>query len=238
MAKKKKAPEGNQDTRSEVREYVLERWQAFDGEPEQYPWIWEGDRWNELMFCLIARLGTPDFQADMARSLTDILSRLGLLKVETLAQLAGGHGASDASHSDAVFMIQLFERAGAQPKRAQAIVTTLYQAAVGLQQGHAGKVQQYLRNYGQQILDDVGDTFSFSELSEEDARYAFTHWLQNAVNMPLARSDPIVDQLCKDRGISIEQLVAVADELDLNLALLDDILAGSWGDEPSDDHNA
>jgi hypothetical protein len=221
------SPRPQLEALEDLREFILERWQADGASPEQYPWIWEGARWQELAFCLIARLGAPDLDADAARSAAEMLSRLGLLRIEALAALAAEGGEADRSHPDAAFMVQLLERVGAAPERAQAIVTTLAQAGWGLEEHHGGKVQRYLRRYGEAILRELGETFSFSRMSDEDVRYAFTHWLQNVLNMPLPMSDPNVRRLCQERGITVEALVEVADGLDLNLALLDDILAGA-----------
>lgn len=214
-----------------LQSFVLEHWQVFEASPEQYQWPWEIARWHELVFCLLLRLGQPELDADMARSLTNMLADLDMLRIETLAGLAPEGEEPDFTHPDLALMLRLLERSGLHPARARAAVTTICQAALGLQKRHGGKVQRYLRRYGQQMLDELGEHFSFSSMSEEDTRYAFTHWLQNVLNIPLALSEPAVEKLCKKLGVTVDDLVEVADGLDLNLALLDDMVASSIEEE-------
>jgi hypothetical protein len=209
-----------------LRSLVLENWQVFEGPLEQYQWPWENARWHEMVFCLLLRLGQPELEADMARSLVNMLADLDMLRIETLAGLALDGEEPDFAHPDLVLMLHLIERSGLDPAKAIAAVTTICQAALGLQKQHGGKVQRYLRHYGQRILDELDKHFSFTNMSDEDARYAFTHWLQNVLNMPLVLSEPAVEQLCKKLGVTVDDLVGVADSLDLNLALLDDMIAG------------
>jgi hypothetical protein len=97
-----------------------------------------------------------------------------------------------------------------------------------------GKVQRYLRHYGQQMLDALSHDFSYSQIAKEDVRHAFTHWLQNVLNMPVAVSEPAIAKFCERRGIRAEELLKVADELDINVALLDDMIANYVSEDLKD----
>jgi len=134
-------------------------------------------------------------------------------------------------------MRQLLERVGAKPDTAQAIIATLCQAAVGLDQHFNSRIQQYLRQYGKEMLDEIAQCFSFTEMSDNDVRYAFTHWLQNAVAMPLPFSNPDAEHFCQQRKITADQLAKVADNLDITLALVDDLLAAEPPEVPKQDPN-
>lgn len=211
----------------DLRALILEYWQAFQGTLNQYQWPWETARWHELAFCLLMRSGQPELSAGTARRLTSTLAELNLLQIEMLSRLTPDGGEPDLSHPDLDLMLRLLQRSGLNEAKATATVTTICQAAHSLQQYHGGKVQHYLRQYGQQMLDELGEHFVFSSISQEDARYAFTHWLQNVLNLPLPISNPAVEAFCHEQGVTVPNLVRVADELDLNLALLDDMLSGS-----------
>ena len=213
-----------QNKTEDLRTYILDHWQLFQGSLEQHHWLWETSRWHELVFCLLLRLGQPELEIGLARSLVNMLAALEMLRVETLAGLALADEGPNFTQPDLILMVRLLERAGLNPEKARVAVTTLCQAALGLQQQHGGKVQRYLRHYGQHMLDELGEHFFLSQMRNEDVRYAFTHWLQNVLNMPLPISDPAVGEFCKEQGVTVDELVQAADELDLNLALLDDLI--------------
>ncbi len=219
-------PEDPALKKNQIKEHILERWQSFDAAPEQYSWIWEGARWSELVFCLIARLGAPDLPLNTARELSIVLDTLGLSGVSTLAKIPASPAEEVFRHDDAAFMRELFQRAGASPSQAESIVITLVEAAQSVESGFQGMVQRYLRLYGERMLAEFDQHFTFSRMQSEDAQYAFTHWLQNVMSLPLPMSDPAVRRLCQEWGISQDELTEIADSMDLNLALLDDILAG------------
>jgi hypothetical protein len=208
-----------------LRAFILERWRAFENAPARHPWPWETARWHELVFCLLFRLAEPHVQPGMARTLTAMMASLDMLRVECLAGRIGESGEVDLAHPDLALMLQLLQRAGLDGSKATAVVVTLCQTALGLEKRYRGKVQGYLRCYGQQMLAAVSRDFAYTQIDDNDARHAFTHWLQNTLNLPLAVSEPCVESFCRARGVSVEQLMAVADALDVNVALLDDMIA-------------
>jgi hypothetical protein len=57
--------------------------------------------------------------------------------------------------------------------------------------------------------------------------------------MPIELAEPDVIEFCQRAGITLEEMTEVADEIDLNLALLDDIIVNSlvsFGfEEPKDE---
>lgn len=226
--RRRKGPEQNdQEKRDLLRSFVIEQFRAFAAPLDQYQWAWESARWHELVFCLLLRLGQPQIEADIARRLTSTLENLDLLRIEGLVALAGDGGSPDFDHPDLMLMLRVLERFGFTGAQASVAVTTICEAALALQDRHDGKVQRYLRYYGEQMLDELAKHFSFSRMPDEDARHAFTHWLQNVLNMPVKLAEPPVKQLCQQFQVTLDDLVAIADELDLNLALVDDMLASS-----------
>jgi hypothetical protein len=222
----RKELEGRKDV---LRSLLLEQWQAFAMPLDQYRWPVERARWYELAFCLLFRLGQPQIEADGARRVVNMLVDLRLLDLQPLADLCDEDGEPDLKHADADLMLRLLKRSGFTPAQASVAVASLCQTAFALRRRHGGKVQRYLRHYGQRMLDDLDNQFSFSHIGADDARHIFTHWLQNVLNMPLGLAEPEMKQLCQQFEISLDELVEIADELDLNLALLDDMVASSIG---------
>ncbi len=90
-------------------------------------------------------------------------------------------------------------------------------------------MQKYLRVYGERMLAELGQTFAFSALSPDQTHYAFTLWLQNVLNMPIALYTRELDVIAGERGLSSQVVVDTADGMDFNLAVLDDLMAAEAG---------
>ena len=89
---------------------------------------------------------------------------------------------------------------------------------------YQGKIQLYLRWYAELILNDLKRVFEFTALSETEARYALTLFLQNTTAMPISLRDRSIDAFCGKYKLTPEQLFSAADDLDINLALVDDVI--------------
>jgi hypothetical protein len=73
------------------------------------------------------------------------------------------------------------------------------------------------------MIQELPRHFTLRRLDAQDARFAFTHWLQQVLNMPLPLSDASVEKLCQQYHVSVDDLVAAIDERDLNVALMDEV---------------
>jgi DNA repair protein RadC len=209
-----------------IQDFMQEEFERFAaGSPpalSKYEWPWEKAKWYELVFCLIAKIDNSSAAAAIARETTEIFADLDLLEIDILAPLAPDKGHPDYKAPQLSLMLSILERQGYEEEEGKTAVVSICQAARALQQDFGGKVQKYLRTYGERMLAEAPDTFLFSSMSEEDTRYVFSHWLQNVSNMPVALSHPSVKSLCERFGIGIDELVSIADRLDVSLALLDD----------------
>lgn len=186
-----------------------------------HPWLMESDRWNELVFAFLCRIS--DKPESEIRELTDIMSNLDLLDIQSLANLTREQIQADES-SIARHIQQLMEERGFSPEQAHQGLTTLCNLALGLQKHYDGKIQKYLRHYGELMLHDLDLMFNFSSLDRDDVKYAFTYWLQNALNMPISLVDRSFDDFCKQHNVEPDQFLMAADDLDVNLALVDDMI--------------
>lgn len=217
-----------------LRQFILERWPAFAVTASRHQWPSEQERWQEFAFCLFHRVNASAIDATTARTIIDVLARLELLEVATLASLVDDGGRVDLAHDDAVLLQRVMVRLGVAREAVETAIVTLSEAAAWLQRHHDGKVQRYLRAYGEQMLREANQHFNFTRLPAADVGSALTHWLQNALSMPLALREPAMEDLAQAFGLSTGEIVELADELDINVALLDDMIIGTSPPMPAE----
>jgi hypothetical protein len=203
-------------------EYLLRRILAVEGALILgYPWGSEGDRWKELVFALLTRVvSEPEWKV---RDIVNGLYALGLLDIGMLAK-SKKHKVNGRSPDMGGHILEFLDESGVDAEQSEKSLRVIEEAACGLAKHFGGKIQLYLRGYGSAMLHDVKGLFDFSVLDTSQVQFAFTYWLQNVLNMPLSLIDENVDSFCKHNGLTTEALVAAADSLDVNLALLDDII--------------
>jgi hypothetical protein len=181
-----------------------------------YAWASEADRWAELVFCLLSQCSDQD--AETIRGAVAMLEALGLLDVDLLATLA-------ERKPEGTVIAYVLKQHGLEEQEVQCAVATLIRAALAFQRDYEGKVQRYLRRHAERMRDDLVRAFGDAPLNKAQLRQAVSHWLQNVASLPVSLENPSVQAFCKDHGISIEELIRAADDLDLNIALIDDLLA-------------
>jgi hypothetical protein len=204
----------------------MRHWPSFAELAGRHRWPSESARWLELVFCLVYRRATPEIDVGVLRQLLGVLSALGMLRIDALAE-AGKGGAS----SDLDLFRGLLHRAGLEPTEADSAIRSVCSVAAGLQQNYGGKVQRYLREYGETMLRELPQKLANPSMADAAIQTAITHWLQNVLDMPIALVEPSSVRLCEDLGVGFDELAAVADGLDINLALVDDLIAASGDDE-------
>ncbi len=190
---------------------------------DAHPWLWEFDRWEELTFALMTRV--VDLPEAELRELTERLGEMGLLNVDVLASIREGANASHPSNPASSHILTLLQESGFTDDEAKRTLTTISEAALALQRQFGGKIQRYLRTAGEAMLRDVDEIFQFSAIGNDQVKAAFTYWFQNALSMPLSLLDSDVQTFCNIHHIATQELILAADDLDINLALLDDLIA-------------
>jgi len=215
----------------EPEELILDLYRSYEPLVDQHLWPWETMRWHELVFCLLTTIAEPDVSPETTHEVTRAISEWRLLDINVLADLNPAGNENDASNPIVVSIETILQQSGFDPDQSKLAVTAICEAASGFKQGYEGKVQKYFRKYGSQMLDELDENFSFSQLNVEDVRRAFAVWLQNTLNMPVFASNPIADAVCERIGLQYGTLVKTADALDINVGLLDDALRAYWEDE-------
>jgi len=184
-----------------------------------HAWVWEHDRWKELVFAIIAkscRCGDRH-----ARVLTEQLDALGLLSIPLLA---GATTSGDAGHLARAREIELLEESGCSASDAAATLGSIIEAARFFATTYQGRVQKLFRKVGETLLAELKRGIAFSNLSSSDADYVMVHWMQNVLGLPLSLRDEQVAQFASDHALSVDGLIEAADEMGVNMAFLDDLI--------------
>lgn len=179
------------------------------------PWASERERWDELVFCLVTAVGKD---ASAARSTVATLSGLGLLDPASLAR------ASDPESDAAIVLRHALAGNGLPQDDARRTAALLAQVASALVARYEGKIQRYLRAQGTAMIEDFLRLVDDHGAREPELRLGVTHWLQNALDLPLSAPDESVRRFLDEHEATMEDLEAAADQIDLNLALVDDVI--------------
>lgn len=186
------------------------------------PWVSEFDRWKELLFALLVQV--LDMPEHRVRRIVGDMADLQLLAVPTLAGLCHREHGPDSSAPAAQQVIDFLRENGVSEAAAERALAAMCQAAAGLTEHWGGRIQRYLRHYGEMMLQDLGRTFRFDTIDEAQLHNAFTYWLQNALNMPLSLVNDDLLEYARAIDSTPAALIEAADELDMNLAVLDDLI--------------
>ena len=201
----------------QLRKLIMRNIDLFD----YYQWPSEHDRWVELIFALVTRISNKN--EDEIRHTIEELDVLDLLDVEALSEILETKKGINLEYAHTRRVVEYLIESGFTENESEKCILAMHEAAKSLKTHHDGKIQKYLRKYGQQMINEVPQNFSFSKMNEQDVKYAFTYWLQNVLNMPVSLDDS-VKEFCKKIGNKPEDLVQVADKLNLNIAIVDDLV--------------
>lgn len=197
-----------------------------------HQWPSEHERWVELIFALVTRISKkPESEI---RDIIEELDDLGLLDIEELSNIPKVGSDIDFNSPFAKRVIESLSESryteegstisGFTKEESIRCLLLMYETAKSLMEHHDGKIQKYLRKYGQQMVNEFADNFSFSGMDEKDLKNAVTYWLQNVLNMPVNLKIESINTFCNTLGISDEELIKEADNLNINVALLDDMI--------------
>jgi hypothetical protein len=186
-----------------------------------YGWASEDDRWAELVYCLL--LQCSDQEAESVRGLVATLRSLSLLEPETMTRLL------DPTDERRIVFAYALQRYGFPDGDAERACRVLAGLAGFVESRHAGKFQRYLRRHGEIMRDELVSILDGGGLEKSKLAYALSHWLQNALSMPVSLQHEAVAAFCRDHNASFEELLAAADALNFNMAVVDDLLELAHG---------
>ena len=193
-----------------------------------HQWPSEHARWVELAFALVSKISEKP-EAEVREAVED-LDELRLLETEKLAAVVDEDGL-DMEHTDARRILESLTESDFSEEGAKNSLRAIAEAASSLEVHHGGKIQRYLRHYGQLMLEELPRHFTFSQMGDADVKEAFTYWLQNVLDMPVSLESEEVKTFCRNLEIDIRQLEEEADRQEINLALLDDMITQYIADQ-------
>lgn len=202
--------------RTQVDELLVDLFDRYQDSFDKYQWPWEAQRWYELVYCVLSAVEGRFGPETRSASTVRVLMELGLLEIPTVAEAA-------ATTRRDIRMV--LERLGFSEEKANRLVRTLCVLAERLHETYEGKVQRLLRTVGTELADEVIKQLPLEEpLGTEKASLAVRHWLQNVLNLPILVASPGLQALLRETGAGIDDVLTAVDELDINVALLDEIL--------------
>ena len=75
------------------------------------------------------------------------------------------------------------------------------------------------------------DNFTLKSLDKDEVRIAFTFWYQNIFGLPITLNDENVKRFIKVRGLDVAKFEEIADKLDINIAIVDDLIKSEAEDK-------
>ena len=179
-------------------------------------WASENARWTELVFCLLHQCS--DVDSEYTRAAVTMLQDLDLLDANKLIFL------DDTTSENTITFFTILKQHGFSESATQRAAKVLFGAANVVNTQYDGKIQRYLRQHGQIMRDELVDSFADSILTKQQLEYAIGHWLQNVLNLPISLETKAVREFCEKNKISIEDLLQASDVLNINVAIVDDLL--------------
>ncbi len=191
--------------------------------PTDYKWEDESARWTELVYCIFAELTEHSYRD--ARRLANSLADLNLLKVNDLAGIPiMDDGMVNPDNSRVRTIIDILKANGVAEEDIKKSLSAICKVAQAIQENYDGKIQKFLRTYGQEIVDEFDSHVSFSEVSKGTQSRILVKWIQNTLCMPLAFSNVYTARFCEREGANYQELAEAADNIGINGAMLDDLL--------------
>jgi hypothetical protein len=181
---------------------------------EDHTWAYEHDRWAELIYALFSRFVSEE--RAQVRTAVWKLSDLGLLEGPITDE-------TERAQRERQFLVVL-EEAGFTSDEALQAWTVFQEASNAIQEKFGGKIHLFLRDHAELMLRQLCENIPFSAFDAAQAEQGFALWLQNSCNLPLSVFDHHVIEFSERYDISLPALVTAADNLNLNLALVDDLI--------------
>jgi hypothetical protein len=204
-------PSSAMDLHEELLDLTARHAELIDG----FPWAFERSRWEELVFCLLNAFSDD---AAGARAVVAALDGAGVLTPAALAE-AG----RDADERGVVVRHVLLHH-GFDDALTAAVASILAQVAAAVQERYSGRLQRLLRAHAEVMREELLGMVPDPEEYGVELTRAFSHWLQNAADLPICLVDGPVQSFLGAREITVAELEAAADTVDVNIALIDDVL--------------
>lgn len=210
------SPELATPSTQEAMDILGDLFQQYDPPLDRFQWPVESMRWNELVYSIFATVGSERSARTAARA----LSQLNLLEIDKLAAVTDPPAPTDRGRTIRAILME----AGFEKTDADQALSAIVEAARMVQTDLDGKVQRALRLAGRAMREEIKARFHFDALDEETASRAITRWLQTVLNLPVYLETESGRAFCEEMDLTTEELIAAADGLDINVAIVDELL--------------
>jgi hypothetical protein len=200
----------------ELKAELQQLHEHYESELATYAWAREDDRWGELVFCLLHQCSKQE--PELTRSAVAALQSLSLIDVGKMLYL------NTATHENRVMFAYVLRQHGFSNDDVERACRLLAHVANVVQHNYGGKIQRYLRRHGEVMRDELVSAFNGTSLNKSQMAYAISHWLQNVLSLPISLENDAVIKFCQNNKANLQDLWHAADELDLNIAVVDDLL--------------
>lgn len=178
----------------------------------QYGFESEADRGYELVASILTVIGKVD--ENKARSIVRALRELGLLSSEAC---------SPRIKLSPEELSRILSKSGLEQEAATAAVDALSQFHGSVPDRHP-ETFQLARDIGQYALDMLQRTDLLPEVEATTRLAVFRQWTQRGLLLPLPLEGNAVSDFCQMNECTVEDIVRAADELGINLLVLEDVL--------------
>jgi hypothetical protein len=214
--KRKLATQKSNPAKIRINELLVDLFDRYRDSFDQQQWPWETQRWYNLVYCLLSAVEGRFGLGTYADSAVRVLIELNLLDIPTLAK---------ADETTRLHLGMVLERTDFSREQTTQLVNTLCELAKCLDEKYQGKVQLLLRSVGMEMVNRVIGALPLEKLlDKQNASLVVTHWLQNVLDLPVLVPSHGLQALLAETGAEAEEVLAVADELNINIARLDEIL--------------
>lgn len=194
--------------------YLVETYRAHRSDFGDFPWEFESARWQELVVSIW--IGALGLDARASRDGVRRLHEVGWLTPKDWKE-------GDASAIE--FGARALQQAGLSETDATWAIKTACKVASRLEAHSTHKLQQVLRDAAAHIIRELEELLSGADLTQEQRLSASILWVQNVANMPvISESSKHIAELCEKFSIEPQDFLALADKLNLNAALLNDVV--------------
>ena len=207
-----------------VREKLLDIFETYQDTFQKHQWPLEIHRWYELVRCVLSAVEGRFDPHNRATNTTKLLIDMELLDIPLLAKCS--RDASEESASQVRSDIHtVLRRTGYDLDQANNIGTALCALARAVEDKCQARIQALLREQCVGLVGNILEQFPLDgAIGTKAARLAITHWLQNVLNLPILVDSPGLQAICKQMNANPSDVLEAADQLDINAALLDEIL--------------
>lgn len=176
-------------------------------------WVYEIDRWEKLIFSIIKQYCESD--SEKAVAAVTILRDWNLLDIDTLASKDDIPLEYNSAFKKVMQGLDFSE------DEIQEIAFTLVNIARNVKELYNGKIQALFKKYGEVIREELVSAFSNESTDQAKLEQGITLWLQSAYGFPILSERSAVKKYCEQNGVDPNSLGEIANQLDINLGVLD-----------------